>query len=61
MFLPIQRVHLTSKQAKDTNFRAQQAKLKASAGHIWPSGRMLFMPDLQNERNSDITLQSTYK
>ena len=31
------------KRAKNFNVRA---KLKASAGHIWPAGHMLCMPDL---------------
>ena len=45
-FLPIQRVHLSRKQAKITASWTKQAKLKASAGHIWPAGRMLCMPVL---------------
>ena len=35
-FLPIQRVHLSRKQAKRTKFWALQATLNNNAGHIWP-------------------------
>ena len=35
------------KQAKCTRFWALRAKLKASEGHIWPAGRMLCLPALQ--------------
>ena len=44
---PIQRVHLSRKQAKNTKLWAYRAKLNASAGHIWPAGRMLCMPALK--------------
>ena len=47
MCLPIQRVHLSIKQLKSLTFWAKRAKLNASAGHIWPAGRMLCMPDLK--------------
>ena len=47
MFLPIQRVHILRKEAKSTKCFAKQAKLKAFADHIWPAGRMLCMPDLE--------------
>jgi len=39
----IQRVFLSKKQANLTKFGVSRAILKASAGHIWPAGRMLCM------------------
>ena len=38
-------------QAKEKNW-ASRARLKASAGHIWPAGRMLCMPALEDENFS---------
>ena len=45
--LPIQRLHLSRKEAKSTKFCAKRAKLQVFDGHIWPAGRMLRMPDLK--------------
>ena len=46
MFLPILRVKLSREKAKSRKLFAKRANLKAFAGHIWPTGRMLFMLDL---------------
>ena len=46
MCLLLQRVFLSNKQGKDKKKLALWAQLKASAGHIWPAGRMLCMPEL---------------
>ena len=46
MFLPTQRVHFSREESKSTKYWAQRAKLKAFAGHILPTGRMLCIPAL---------------
>ncbi len=43
---------LTKKGAKLTKFWVWGARLKVSAGHIWPAGRMLCMPDLNRGKES---------
>ncbi len=39
-------VFLANKQAEKSKLRTLRARYKASAGHIWPAGRMLCMPAL---------------
>ena len=46
LLLPIQSVHLSIKHSISTQFWAKRAKLKSSAGHIWPARRLLFMSAL---------------
>jgi hypothetical protein len=41
---------LRKKQNKFTNFWASGVWLKASAGHIWQAGRMLWMPAVAHSR-----------
>jgi hypothetical protein len=42
--LHIQRMFSCKKRAKQAKFCASGARIEASAGHIWPTGRMLCMP-----------------
>ena len=56
MVLPTKRVHLSRKQARKTISWAKLAKWKASSGHIWPAGRMLCMPVL----DQSLSLVSVY-
>ena len=37
------------KKAEFMKFRVLRAKLKASTGHIWPAGRMLCMPAIDEQ------------
>ena len=54
LFLPIQRVHLSRKEAKNTKMCAKRAKLKAFAGHIWPAGRMLCIHALKRRHKTQM-------
>jgi len=45
----------TKKQAKQTKLGALGAKLKVSAGHIWPAGRILCIPELEVMVPTDLT------
>ncbi len=46
MFVNFHVVFLWKKQAKRTKWRALRARFKALTFHIWPVGRMMFMPRL---------------
>ena len=46
-FYPFKGYIYQKKHVKSATFWAKGAKLIASAGHIWPAGRMLCMPALE--------------